>query len=303
MSKRLFAIAIVSLMLGACSSSSSTTPFFPQHLYVAKENTTLLVYTLPITSASTPVVTLGGFVISEAAALDSLGHVFVSDQGTTPVQVDEFNLPLSASSLPIATIKMPASTDARALAVDASNNLWVPSLDGHVYEFVGPFSGTVTPAPNITLTSGLNGPEGLTFDSLGNLYVVNNGGTTVAIFNAPQTNLMAVSGTLSGISGNSRGIAIDRAGHVYVQEGGGNIDRFNGPPPFVSGTAPSFTDPSATTGLSFAGGQAVDTTGNLYACDFTLGLFVFANAQSTFSATSAPSANVPGKCSNIVAGP
>jgi hypothetical protein len=234
--------------------------------------------------------------------VDKLGHVYVLDNGVSPAIVKEFALPLSASSTPIATITTPAATNARALAVDASNNLWVPSLGGTIYEFVGPFSGSVTPAPTITLTSGLNGPEGLAFDSLGNLYAVNNGGVTVAIFNAPLTNAEPVSGTLAGIAGDSRGIAIDGAGHVYVQEDIGNIDRFNGPPPFASGTMPSFIDPAATTGLSFAGGQAADVSGNLYACDFISGLYVFANAQTSFSASSMPSVHLATGCANITTG-
>jgi len=310
MRRSFLALLVLPLALNACSTSSTTpgptptpTPLPPTHLYVASDSTTALVYALPLTNTSMPVVTLSGFTAATGVALDKLNHVFVVDNGPSPALISEYALPLTATSLPIATIHTPAGTNARALAVDAGNNLWVPSLSGSIYELVGPFSGSVTPAPSITLTSGLAGPEGLTFDSLGNLYAVNNGGVTVAIFDAPLTNAEAVSGTLAGIAGDSRGVAIDGAGHAYVLEDAGNIDRFNGPPPFTSGVTPSFTDPSANTGLTFGGGLGVDASGNLYACDFTAGLFVFANAQTSFTATSTPSVHVTQPCANVAAGP
>jgi sugar lactone lactonase YvrE len=111
--------------------------------------------------------------------------------------------------------------------------------------------------PITTFVSGLNTPQGLAFDSSGNLYVANyESGTVTEVNTAGATAIFA-----SGFT-HPEGLAFDKAGNLYVANGdnAGTVSEVS-----PSGVVTTFAD--YNTGLYYPKGLAFDGSGNLYAAD------------------------------------
>ena len=102
----------------------------------------------------------------------------------------------------------------------------------------------------------MNQPYGLAFDSAGNLYVANNGNSTIQKFTPGGI------GSLFANTGLNRpvGLAFDSAGNLYVSNSGDDtIEKFT-----PGGVGSVF----ANTGLNQPYGLAFDSAGNLYVANF-----------------------------------
>jgi sugar lactone lactonase YvrE len=107
--------------------------------------------------------------------------------------------------------------------------------------------------PTTVVTSGLNAPIGLAFDSTGNLYVANDGNSTIGKV-APGSST-ATPFVTSGLS-QPHYLAFDASGNLYVANfGSGTVSKV------AAGTSTATTFVS---GLSLPMGLAFDSTGNLY---------------------------------------
>jgi hypothetical protein len=105
--------------------------------------------------------------------------------------------------------------------------------------------------------SGLNSPEGLAFDSIGNLYVANSGDGTISKINSAGNVSIFASGLNSPAA-----LTFDPSGNMYVANPGNQtISKINS-----SGNASVFV-----TGMHFGDGPylAADNAGNIYANTFT----------------------------------
>jgi hypothetical protein len=210
--------------------------------------------------------------------------------GSSIVRV--FKLPLTSKSKPQKTFLLTGPLDADHMAFDASGDLWVPSFGNNsVYEYTGPFtsSGTLTPA--ITLTVGFHTPQGLGFDSHGNLYVANtdtNGKQAVAVFKAPIANHKPY--YLQGVISPS-GLAFDRHGNLFVSS--------NAPTAAIAeyasgalkpGAKPSVVDSTGIMPNAYGADLKFDAKGNLYDgdCGKTAGVYSYPTAAKPFSKTLAP---------------
>lgn len=97
-------------------------------------------------------------------------------------------------------------------------------------------------------------PQGLAFDSSGNLFVASYDTSTVAKYASDGTYLPA--GSISSNLQNPFGIAFDGAGNLFVVNGSGNsVSKFD--------AAGSYQG-AITTNVSSPTGVAIDGTGNLY---------------------------------------
>jgi streptogramin lyase len=139
----------------------------------------------------------------------------------------------------------PAYGGPQGIAFDLQGNLYVAeAVNNQIIK--------ITPARVISVFAnvGLNSPFDLAFDVLGNLYVANYGNATIEKFNTAgvgavfATNLSA-----------PRGLALDRAGNLFVADGL-YIRKFT-----PGGVSSIFAD----TGGMAPAGLAFDASGNLYA--------------------------------------
>jgi hypothetical protein len=205
-----------------------------------------------------------------------------------------YSLPLSASSKPDYAFILSGPMDADHMAFDKAGNLWVPSAgNSTVYEYTGPFTSSGTLQPATTLTLGLNIPQGLGFDSKGNLYVANTGTTTgkhaITVFKAPISNRTPY--FLKGVIAPS-GLAFDAKGNLYVSSNAatGSIAEYASNH-LKSGAAPTVVDSTGLAANPYGADLNFDSTGNLFDadCSSTPGIYSYPTATKKFSSTLAPS--------------
>lgn len=204
-----------------------------------------------------------------------------------------YSLPLTMSSRPSKTFILSGPMDADHMTFDASGNLWVPSYNTNtVYEYKGPFTSSGTLSPATTLTLGFNVPQGLGFDSKGNLYVANtgttNGKNAITVFKAPISNRKPY--YLKGVIAPS-GLTFDTSGNLFVTSNGttGAIAEYASGH-LKSGSAPTVVDRTGLATSPYGADLNFDAAGNLYDadCSSTPGIYSYPTATKKFSSTLAP---------------
>lgn len=141
--------------------------------------------------AATVAATTGG---SEGSAFDKEGNLWAV--GGTTADPPVLRIPagsLGSSGQKTADITLKGGPleggfpRARALAFDASGNLWVSvGFNDKIVRYTpDQLTTSGSPTPGVELT-GLNGPSGLAFDSAGNLWVAFFGADRVARYNASR---------------------------------------------------------------------------------------------------------------------
>jgi sugar lactone lactonase YvrE len=237
-------------------------------------NNRVLEYKAPLTTGEAASLVIGqssftgsAFTVTNSTSLnspyglafDSSGNLWVADLQNG--RVLEYTAPFStheAASLVIGEPSFTASNDEvskaglnapNSVAFDSSGNLWV--VDGHrVLEYAKPFAthepaslvigqNTFTNSSTVTTSSGLSSPNGLAFDSSGNLWVADKGNNRVLKYTAPFSTYEAASLVI-------------------------------GQPNFTSSATTPETEPTSTT-LNQPSGLAFDSSGNLWVADFGYG--------------------------------
>ena len=99
-----------------------------------------------------------------------------------------------------------------------ADTIYASSADGTIYKFDSSGNGSVF------AYIGLGTPEGLVFDSSGDLYVATSGYNTIEKFDSSgHESIFANSGL-----NDPQGLAFDNSGNLYVANAGNNtIERFN----------------------------------------------------------------------------
>jgi sugar lactone lactonase YvrE len=279
-------------------------------------------------TALSPATSSTGLNTPNALAFDSSGNLWVVDSSND--RVVEYKAPLSTGEAASLVIGQPSFTtnyytvtnstslnSPYGLAFDSGGNLWVADLlNGRILEYTTPFSTreaaslvigepSFTVANDVVSKTGLNAPNSLTFDSSGNMWVVD--GHRVLEYGAPFAtheaaslvigqNTFTNSSTVTTSKGldTPSGLAFDSSGNLWV------ADKLNdrvlkyatpfstyeaailviGQPNFTSSATTPVTQPTST-GLNQPTGVAFDSSGNLWVADWSDGRVLQYAASST----------------------
>ncbi|MHB8519956.1 MAG: NHL domain-containing protein [Limisphaerales bacterium] len=251
------------------------------------------------------------FLHPSGVAVDGAGNIYVADRGNhtirkvTPAGVVTTLAGLAGGSGRIDGTESAARfRNPRGVAVDSTGNVYVADTGNHMIRRVTP-AGMVTTVAGLAEKAGsvdgpggaaqFTGPCGVAVDSSGNVYVADTDNHTIRKIVPIGTNWMVA--TLAGAPGSNgsvdgmgsaarfehpRGLAVDRAGNLYVADAANNTIRKVTPAGVVTtlagfrnigtngypigeskdgtGSAARFSSPL---------GVAVDRVGNVYVADWS----------------------------------
>ena len=213
---------------------------------------------------------------SRAGATPITSTVYVSNSDASTVT----SYPTSANGdvTPAATLSSPSSVNSpQASAFDSSGDLWVAnSANQTVVEFTpSQLGASGSPAPNVTISAtggSLDQPDGLAFDSSGDLWVADYANSSVVEFTPSQ---LATSGsptpsvTLSA-TGTSLaepiGVSFDSSGDLWIPNfANSTVVEFTPSQLAASGSpTPSVTLSATGTSLTEPAAVSFDPSGDLW---------------------------------------
>ena len=250
-------------------------------------NNTVVEFTpaqLAASGSPTPAVTLsasaGSLAGPNTLAFDRGGDLWVENNANnTLVEFTPGQLGMSGASAPAVTLSATADSldNAFSIAFGPSGALWVANSGNNtVVEFTpAQLAATGAPTPAVTLSAvgtSLNSPDGLAFDSAGDLLVMNFPSNTVVEFTpgqlaatgapTPAATLSATADTLD----DPTGLAFDHSGDLWaVNTDNNTVVEFSAAQLSTRSATPAVTL-SATTGDSLGQpeGLAFDHSGDLW---------------------------------------
>jgi sugar lactone lactonase YvrE len=263
------------------------------NIYVTNSCTaTVTIYPKGSNGDAAPVAVIGGsktgLSLPGGIALDANGKIYVTDNGATKV----FVYPALGSSTgqlneaPTATISGSKTklTSPYGIALDSSGKIYVADNAGSVFVYpkLGSSTGTLNEAPTDTITgvdTGLINPYGIALDASDNIYVADDGATSVLVYSAGSNGdaapIAIINGDETGLI-DPYGIALDSSGNIYVADNSaagvfvypplGGTGWVAGPPATYS-VAPTATISGSNTSLSGPIGVALDSSANIYVVD------------------------------------
>lgn len=284
-----------------------------------------------------PILTLNAtpaFASTQGVLFDKTGNLWVIDGGTTtpavaasldmftPTQLKNLRKKKSGAPAPTVALTCTCFVFPQQAVFDSAGNLWVSDnangAQGAVDMFAANLlttSGAVTPTASFTSTS-FTGPLGIAFDSTGNLWIANNGGTTIVEFDkgtlpTTGTTTLVPNVTLSTNANSIEGpwaLAFDATGNLWSSNANSpfTIVEFAGADLSASGSPPATITISPTTigkkknqipSLNSPNGISFDNSGGLGVANSVSPFSVvrFSAAQLAAGGTIAPFAAVTGK--------
>jgi sugar lactone lactonase YvrE len=254
------------------------------NLWVANSNTnTLFEYVKSeLAKASpAPLVTIssnssGSLNGPGGLAFDRSGNLWVANTSvSTVVEYSHSQLARSGAPTPEVTISNNSFNAPFGLAFDSAGDLWVAdnAQEGSpaVYEYAKSELGKTAPVPRLTISIPLSplGDDtrsGLSFDSAGNLWLVNSAGNSLVEFTkselsrpAPKPSVTISSSAANGLNAPDD-LVFDSAGDAWVANTGGNtVVEFSKGVLAKSGSpAPVKTLSGKATGLNYPMSVAVE---------------------------------------------
>lgn len=246
------------------------------------------------------------FAYPEGVAVDSVGNLYVADSENNLIRMVT---PAGAVTTLAGTALVTGSTNGSAasalfnyptnVAVDSLGNVYVGDTSNYLVRKITPTvsggttswavttlagSGSIGHADATGTAASFAGPQGVAVDSVGNVYVVDEGNRTIRKITAAGV-VSTIAGA-QGVTGSANGtgtaaqfnepvsLAVDSAGNLYVADTGNSEIRKITPAGVVTTLAGSPTGAAGSTdGTGTAArfnipvGVAVDNTGNVYVAD------------------------------------
>jgi len=288
-------------------------------LWVANHNTsqTVAQYTgsqLASTTSAAPATTVNtGLINNFGVAFDANGNLWVSTYGQSTIQ--EYSpSQLSAGGTPVPILILSQAVyGATGVAFDASGNLWVVgnSSFGVIVRFTpAQLAAGGNPTPSLVITMSVQtpmAPNGIAFDSQGNLWVSSGATNTLLEYTAAQITAPGVLTPAITLTANGNSIdgplliAFDPNGNLWVANGGNNsVVAFSAGELATSGSpTPSITLTANAGSLDNPAGLAFDASGNLWVSNMSGNTVVeFAASQLAASGSPTPSVTVSGASLN-----
>ena len=194
--------------------------------------------------STTPSVTYSGVSDPVALVVDSAGNLYVASYGESTIT--EF----AAGSTTASATYSDGVFNPTDMAFDPFDDALYATNQGDnsVSEF------PLVELPVNTYSGNLSDPQGLAFDSSGNLYVSNVDTGTVSVFAAGSNTPTA---TLTAVGGEPYDLAVDSSGNLYVAS-------------FDQSTVSEFTPGSTTASIIYSAGVSspyaltIGPSGNLF---------------------------------------
>ncbi len=219
------------------------------------------------TPAAGVTITGSGLSGPSGIAFDRLGDLWVSNAtGNTVVEYTAAQLAAGGAPVPTITLGGAALSAPAAITFDLYGNLWVASAGANTVIQYSPAQlaagGSPTPAVTLSAAGGsLAAPQGLAFDSHGDLWVTNASANTVVEFTngqlvASASPAPAETITLPAVGAAPGALAFDNSGDLWVLgRAQGQLIEFTAAQLIAGGSpAPGATLPAPTNpgGLAFS---------------------------------------------------
>ena len=280
---------------GQVTFNTSTLPSGPHKFTInsqsANPGSTVLGSASVVVNVSSPIA---GSALWLGSNFDTIHSVFGDD--ISEVTPDQLN---SGAPTRIKIFEKPALNNTMGLAFDTGGNLWVTTLDNHVFEFtqaqLATLSTNPTPPPAVSFTSSaFQFILGCTFDAAGNLWIVDSEANGVEEFSKAQlaspTDPMTPAVKLTSATlGSPSFAAFDSTGNIWVSSTDKSlVTRWNLSQIATGGNVTPDIVISGP-GLSFPGGLQFDKKGNLWVANSGNNTIVqFSKAQLAASGSPTP---------------
>ncbi len=162
--------------------------------------------------AGDPKATACGLLFSNALSAGSSGTI-ATDTATAAINIAHY----------------PANNTTSLFQIPGSSLPYTPALGSSPNDFTISISFA---------GGGLNAPQGLAIDGIGNAWIANYGNSSVAILSNLRAVLSGTGGYTEGGLSNPFGIAVDASGNAWVANYGSNtVTEISGTGTFISGTS------------------------------------------------------------------
>ena len=227
-------------------------------------------------SGSTSAFDTTHFTNPQGIATDAAGDVFIANNASPSTVYEMVRTAPGVYSAPVALPNpSPNYVMIRGIVIDSIGNLWVADnangSGGQVYESVNTAGSFGTPTK---VGTGWTAPWGMAADASGNVFVADNGPSTISKISGGTVTTLNTGGIAA-----PRGIALDSSANIFAINGN-NFTLME----LTAASSYATASTVNTNAFSAPGDIAIDPSGNIWVADFgtnTIREMTFASSYAT----------------------